>query len=281
MPDNILIVGSTGKTGRSLMASLRGVHAIGTSRSAGARGQVLFDWTDCSTFDDALDGIRAVYMIAPPGDAEPLLVMRPFIDRALDLGVDRLVLLSSSMLGEGDALMGAVHGYLKEAAVGWTVLRPSWFMQNFSEHQHAVTIRDEGRIYSATGDGLVPFIDVADIAAVAAEALVDRDFPNGDLILTGPELLTYDAVARAISIAAGRQIIHCRQSIEQMTERFVATGIPQQFAEALSQMDGAIASGAENRLTGEVARVTGREPETFSRFARDNARTWPATLVGA
>ena len=276
MTDSVLVTGGTGKTGRRVAELLRGrgVPARVATRSPDTAGQVRFDWADAGSFPDALAGVRAVYMVAPTGAADPLDAMRPFIDQAIDAGVARLVLLSASMLEEGGPLMGAVHAYLKAEAPGWTALRPSWFMQNFSEQQHLETIRAEGRIYSATQDGRVPFIDAGDIAAVAVEALLGDDFGNGDLILTGLETLSYDEVAGMISASAGRPVAHHRLSLEELTSRFEAIGIPNGFAQALSGMDGAIAHGAEDRLTDAVEAVTGRKPKTFAEFVLENGPRW-------
>lgn len=215
-------------------------------------------------------------MVAPTGDDDPLMVMKPFIDQALKAKVERLVLLSSSMLEEGGPLMGSVHAYLKNVAPSWTVLRPSWFMQNFSEHQHIETIRREGRIYSATENGRVPFIDAADIAEVAVEALTDPYFSNGDFILTGPTTLSYDDIAKLISAVSARPVVHHRLSAEKMVDRFTAIGIPSEFARALSQMDTAIAAGAEDRLTQNFNAITNRSPINFSSFVQNNARSWSA-----
>lgn len=278
MIDNILVTGSTGKTGRRVVDLLRqrGITARSATRSPTNSSQVRFDWSDTGSFAAALKGVRAVYMVAPTGDDDPLMVMKPFIDQALKAKVERLVLLSSSMLEEGGPLMGSVHAYLKNVAPSWTVLRPSWFMQNFSEHQHIETIRREGRIYSATENGRVPFIDAADIAEVAVEALTDPYFSNGDFILTGPTTLSYDDIARLISAVSMRPVLHHRLSAEEMVDRFTAIGIPSEFARVLSQMDTAIAAGAEDRLTQNFNAITNRSPTNFSSFVQNNARSWSA-----
>ncbi|NBJ13652.1 NAD(P)H-binding protein [Microvirga arsenatis] len=169
---SILLTGGTGKTGRRIAAQLagKGLKArIASPTGAGPAGHqgVRFDWLDESTYADAVAGISAVYLLAPAGVAEPLPAMQPFLDQALKAGVHRFVLLSASSLEEDGPMMGKVHAYLRRNAPEWAVLRPTWFMQNFSEQQHLPTIRDEGRIYSATGDGRVPFIDADDIGASA------------------------------------------------------------------------------------------------------------------
>lgn len=276
MGSSILVTGGTGKTGRRIVKLLnrRGVPAYAATRSPRTPREARFDWHDPAGFEDALDGIGAVYLVAPIGDPAPLVAMQPFIDLALERNVERFVLLSASMIEAGGPLMGTVHAYLAAHAPAWTVLRPSWFMQNFSEQQHRETIRAEGRIYSATGDGRVPFIDAADIAAVAVEALTAVSFVGGDLVLTGPALLSYDEVAKQITAACGRPITHHRLTASELADRFAAAGMPHDFAQALAAMDTAIAGGAEQRLTRAVEAITGRWPGPFEAFARAAAPAW-------
>ena len=276
MNDHVLVTGGTGKTGRRVATQLRanGVPCHIATREPREPGQVRFDWLDETSFAGALDRVRAIYMVAPGNVAEPLSAMRPFIDRALESGVDRLVLLSSSMLEEGGPMMGAVHAYLHHHSPGWTVLRPSWFTQNFSEHQHVETIRREGRIYSSTEGGRVPFVDAGDIAAVATEALTDRTFANGDAILTGPASISYDQAADTIARVSGRPVEHVRLNVDALATRFEAIGIERGYADILAGMDAAIAAGAEDRVSDAVKRITGKEPLSFDAFAALNADVW-------
>ena len=281
MRDRVLVTGGTGKTGRRVVRLLieRGVPALVGSRTPAARAtagpdHVRFDWRDGATFDAALDGVRAAYLVAPTDTMDHLPAMRPFLERALTEGIERLVLLSASSLPEGGPMMGAVHAWLARHAPGWTVLRPSWFMQNFSEAQHLASIRDEGRIYTAADDGRVPFIDAEDIAAVAVEALTTPGFDNGELVLTGPRALTYDEVAAMIGAATGRQIVHHSLSAAKLVARLEGLSIPPDYAQGLAAMDKAIAQGAEDRTTGVVERVTKRPATEFAAFARAKADAW-------
>lgn len=275
MSDLVLITGGTGKTGSRLALALhkRGLEARIASRSAGGEGAVRFDWRDETTFAAALDGVSAIYLVAPTDTSEPLDVMRPFLDRALQTGVERFVLLSASSLEAGGPMMGAVDAFLRERAPEWMTLRPTWFMQNFSEGPHRVTIRDENAIYSATENGRVPFIDAADIAAVAAAALLGS-LPNRDAILTGPQTLSYDEVAAILSQISGRSIAHYRLSESELSARYEAQGLPPQYAPILAKMDTSIARGAENRVTDEVKTITGQAPASFESFAHTVREAW-------
>ncbi len=267
MSDRVLVTGGTGKTGRLVAEQLavRGVKARIATRKPSGDDQVRFDWDDVTTHGPALDGMTSVYIVAPTDRIEQLPVMRPFLEQAVTQVPGRLVLLSASSIGEGGPMMGGVHAWLGAHAPRWTALRPSWFMQNFTT-QHLPSIIHEGCVYSATRDGRVPFIDTADIAAVAVEALTDQAFASGDHVLTGPEALTYDEVARALTETSGRSVRHCRLTTEELAIRYASFGIPHHYALMLAGMDEAIAEGAEDRTTMAVQHITGRPANTLARF---------------
>lgn len=267
MVDRVLVTGGTGKTGSLVARQLaaRGVEARIATRNANSPEQVRFDWNDTASHRAALDGVDAVYLVAPTDRTDHLPAMRPLLERAVKPGVTQLVLLSASSLPEGGPMMGEVHAWLHANAPRWVVLRPSWFMQNFVT-QHLPSIIHEGCIYSATQDGRTPFIDAADIAAVAVEALVNPIFRSGERVLTGSEAFSYDEVADRIAAVAQRPVRHCRLSVDALARRFTGFGVPEHYADALARMDDAIAQGAEDRTTTEVAQVTGRNPTTLTDF---------------
>ncbi len=120
----------------------------------------------------------------------------------------------------------------------------------------------------------MPFIDTGDIARVAAQALLDAQWPNGDFVLTGPQPLSYDEVAQLISLVSGRTIVHHRLSETQLAARHTEQGLPPDYAPILAAMDTAIARGAEDRATGEVERITGRAPSDFRSFATLARDVW-------
>lgn len=185
----------------------------------------------------------------------------------------RAVLLSSSAIPEGGPAVGKVHQALPGLFEQWAVLRPSWFMQNFTgTHAHALSIRDEGVIRTATGTGRVGFVDAEDIAAVAVRALTDEQAPDTDLVLTGPEALGHDDIATIITEVTGRRVVHHRLSYEEMRER-LTTQVPVEFAAMLAGMDRAIAEGAEDRVTGTVHRLTGRPARTFRSLLERETRS--------
>ncbi|MFF7637502.1 NAD(P)H-binding protein [Kitasatospora sp. NPDC008050] len=266
-----LVIGATGTTGRRVAAGLiAGRHRVkAAARSAtpveGAQA-VRFDWNEPATHGEALDGVGRVYLVPPIGSSDPAAVMLPFLRRARAAGVHRAVLLGSSAIPAGGPAVGRVHQELPGLFEQWAVLRPSWFMQNFTgSTPHARSIREQGAVLTATGGGRVGFVDADDIAAVAVRALSDEQAPNADLILTGPQALSYADVAATIAEVTGRPVAHRHLTFEQLRDRWAAE-IPLEFAAMLAGLDRAIAEGAEDRTTDTVQRLTGRPAGTFRAF---------------
>lgn len=268
---NTLVTGATGTTGsrvvRHLLALGRPVTAAsrGATAPEGARA-VRFDWYDPATFPTALAGADRLYLVPPVADPEPERVVLPFLRQARASGVHRAVLLSSSAVPAGGPGVGQVHAALGDLFDAWAVLRPSWFMQNFTgQHPHATSVRGDGQLRTATGTGRVAFVDAEDITAVAVHALTDDPPLPGDLVITGPEALSYDAVAALLTEVTGRSISHVPLDHTELRDR-LAAGFPPEFAgyaEFLAGLDRAIAEGAEDRVTDTVQRVTGRPPRSL------------------
>ncbi|MFI0739523.1 ergot alkaloid biosynthesis protein [Streptomyces sp. NPDC021100] len=268
----ILVTGATGTTGSRLAARLTALgQPVRAASRTPADGSPGFDWYDPSGHEAALRGVDRLYLVPPVAASDPAAVMLPFLGRARAAGVRRAVLLSSSALPAGGPGAGKVHAALADGVFPeWAVLRPSWFMQNFGGgHAHARSLREHGELVTATGDGRVAFIDADDIAAVAARALTDPAAPCRDLVLTGPRALSYAEAAAVVADVTGRPARHRPVPAAELRARLVADGLPGPFAALLTQLDEDIAAGAEDRVTDEVRRMTGREPRDFRVFAAE------------
>ena len=149
-------------------------------------------------------------------------------------------------------------------------------MQNFSQGHNLAAIREEDSIYSNTGMGRVPFIDVEDIAAAAAAVLTAPAPQNTEFVLTGDESMPYDRVAELIGDACGRAISHIHVSTDEMAERLIKRGLPETTARFLAFGYATIAAGMADRTTDVVQTLTGRSPVTFQAFAKANAGVWRA-----
>lgn len=273
-PMHVLVTGATGNTASPLIAQLarEGVQVTAASRNPPhlpGVGRVQFDWHDEDTHEPALRGIDRMYLVPPPLDPDPAAVMVPFVKLARERGIRRVVLLSSSALPAGGPAAGQVHAALPTVAEEWAVLRPSWFMQNFTRaHVHATSIQESGTIMTGTGTGRVGFIDVRDIAAVAADLLTCQTLPDTELILTGPETLSYDDVARIWTEETGRSVAHHSVSKDAFIQHLSKATTPQ-VAAMLADLDTAVSAGAEDRVTDTVEKFTGNPPRSLVSLVRE------------
>ncbi|WNG34969.1 ergot alkaloid biosynthesis protein [Archangium violaceum] len=278
----VLVTGATGNTGRHIASRLVELGftvrtAARESRLADSTAEhVHFDWADTSTHDAVLAGVDRMYLISPLAVEDPSVLMVPFIERALERGVRRVVLLSSSAIPEGSPGLGTVHRFLRERVPEWAVLQPSWFMQNFvnERHHQGASLKREGLLVTATGEGRVGFVDAQDIAEVGVRALADEQPHNTAHVITGPQALSYDDIAAVLSQVAGRPMRHVHVDSEGVQKHMMEAGIPERYAALLAQLEEAIRQGAEGRVTQTVLRVTGREPRSFEAFARAHAAVW-------
>lgn len=276
----ILLTGGTGKTSSRIASLLKeqGTPAIIASRSGTGLHDFpgcKFDWNDDATYGNPFalaSDITTIYLVLPQLDiAGPV---KAFIDYAVDKQVMRFILLTSSASEGHIPSHGAIHQYLADKKVEYGVLKPTWFMENFSEQAHLHTIRNENKFYTASGSGKIPLIASADIAAVAARLLTDSQPHNRDYLILGPELLTYDDAAKILSEALGREITHVNLSKQQLQEGMLSAGLPQDYAEVLAGLSAGAADGSEERLSPAVKDITGKEPVTFRDFVAQNKAVW-------
>ena len=264
--DTTLVLGGTGKTGRRVAERLqaRGIPVRIGSRS----GEPPFDWDKPETWAPALQGMSSAYIsyypdIAVPGAAD---LVGSFANVAGKNGVPRLVLLT----GRGEEEAEHAEQAVRDSGADLTIVRSTWFMQNFSE-DYMVDYVLAGEIPLPAGDTPEPFVDADDIADVAVAALTD-DKHIGELYeLTGPRLLTFADTADEIGKATGRDIRYVPVSIEEFAAAAYEQHVPTEVVELLSYLFAEVLDGRNAHLTDGVQRALGREPRDFSGYAREAA----------
>lgn len=229
-----------------------------------------FNWEDRSTWALALRGVAAVYLTYYPDLTMPGAVdaIRAFVDLAVTSGVLRLVLLSSR--GEDEA--ERAEQVVRDAGVDWTILRCSWFAQNFSENYLLAPLLD-GEVVLPAGDVGEPFVDAEDIADVAALALTEDRHVSQLYELTGPRLLTFAEAVAEIATATGREICYVQVSPEAFTSALAAQGVLAEFVWLLHYLFTTVLDGRNAHLTNGVQRALGRPPRDFADYARETAAT--------
>jgi uncharacterized protein YbjT (DUF2867 family) len=257
-----LVLGGTGKTGRRVADRLqaRGIETRIASRSASPS----FDWNDSSNWEAVLDGVTAAYISYAPDLAIPGATdaIRRFVDLAESSDVRRLVLLS----GRGEQEAQACEQIIQASNTEWTIVRASWFMQNFSEGEFLAMVQN-GAITLPASNTPEPFIDVNDIADVAVAALTEEGHACEVYEVTGPRLMTFTELAQEISDSTGRDVQFIKIPRADFNQAIINSGAPGEITWLLNYLFETVLDGRNASLSDGVQRALGREPADFRDFA--------------
>ncbi|MFJ6605772.1 NAD(P)H-binding protein [Streptomyces lydicus] len=267
----ILVLGGTGKTGSRIARRLKAASLpVRTASRTG--GDVHFDLDDPASWTPALDGVTAAYLVEPSLSASTDHQVRipRLVTEAVTAGVRRLVLLSAPRAGEDGHPLHAAEQAVRGSGVDWTILRPQWFAQNFSEGPWRPGIL-AGTLALPTGDGCTPFVDAEDIAEVAVAALTEDRHSGQVYDLTGPRAISFVEAAGLIARATGRTNRHVDVDPAAFIERQVAAGAAPDLARLLTELLVSIANGSGAALSDGVERALGRPPRAFETFVTETA----------
>jgi uncharacterized protein YbjT (DUF2867 family) len=182
------------------------------------------------------------------------------------------VLISSRGEEEAQRAERVVQEVSEKAGAEWTIVRCSWFSQNFSENYLLEPILD-GEVVLPAGDIPEPFADTDDIADVAVAALTEEGHTGQIYELTGPRLLTFAEAIAEISQASGRKIHFVPIAVEQYASVLAEQDVPAEYVWLLTYLFSEVLDGRNAYLTDGVRRALGREPRDFADYARDTAAT--------
>jgi uncharacterized protein YbjT (DUF2867 family) len=266
--DLVLVLTASGTTGRRVADRLeaRGVPIRRGSRSA----KIPFDWNDPATWGPALDGVHAAYVVYTPDLAVPAAppAIREFTRLAARSGVRKLVLLS----GRGEEEAQRCEQIVQSSGLEWTIVRASWFNQNFSEGAFLDLVVG-GEVALPAGGVPEPFIDADDIADVAVAALTQDGHAGQVYEVTGPRLLTFTEAVSEIAEAAGRPIRYVQIPHESFVEGLTQAKVPADLIALLTYLFTTVLDGRNAYLTDGVQRALGRAPRDFREYAREVAAT--------
>ena len=275
-PRPVLVVGSTGKTGRRVVAGLRR-HGV-VVREGARRTSPPFDWERPETWAVALSGVRAAYVTFHPDlavEGAPAAIAE-FTRLAAAKGVEQLVLLS----GRGEPEARRCEQIVEDSGLDWTVVRASWFAQNFSEG----FLRDlvvAGTVALPTGDVREPFVDVDDIAEVAVKALTGRALNRRVVEVTGPRLMTFAEATAEVAAAAGLEVEFVDVSHADFLASLAAAGVPAAYVQLLDYLFRVVLDGRNASTTDGVESALGRPARDFADYARGAAAhgAWTAEVA--
>lgn len=270
----VLITGATGVLGRAIVKSAMGAglalrQGVRNPAKANSKAEaVLFDYADPSTISPALEGMAAVVLMAPPLEANAPALLGPVVTAAKLAGVRHILLISAFGVNHNEeAPLRIVEHLVIDSDVPYTILRPNFFMENFSAGFLASSIRKQHAIYLAAAGGETSFISVEDIAAAVTAAL-KQSLIGKEFDLTGPAALDHTEVAKIISEISGHTVVYHSLNEDQMLEGARAQGMPEPIVAYLGMLYSVVRAGFAAGVSDDFEGITGRKPITFEAFAR-------------
>ena len=253
-----LVIGATGKTGRRVTDRLlAGGHTVrAVSRSTTPR----FEWEDPSTWPAALEGVDRAYVTYMPDLAAPGAVeaITAFTSAAAQAGVRRIVLLS----GRGERSAEASERVVAASGLEHTVIRSSWFTENFTEG-HLLDSVLEGVIAMPAGAVREPFVSVDDIADIAVAALTSDAHVGRLYEVTGPRLLSFAEAADLLAAATGRDVVYVPVTSDEFRAALTEIAGPE-YAAMLTDLCDEVFDGRNESVGHGVEEALGRAPRDFA-----------------
>jgi uncharacterized protein YbjT (DUF2867 family) len=289
----ILVTGATGAVGTALVSGLSAqgqnvralVHNPDRARQlSGSDAEIVFaDYADLPSVRAALDNVDSVFLACGnvPDQVEYECTV---IDEAEKVGVERIVKLSARGAAIGSRVAywdwhGLIERHLQASGVPSVVLQPGFMMTNLLAA--ADQVRHQGMFFAPAADARIAMIDPHDVAAVAAVALTADGHGGQTYVLTGPEAITYQRVARELSAVTGRSVGYVDIPDEAATAALIEAGLPPFVAQQVVTVFGELRAGVQAAATDTVQALTGQSARSFAAFARGRATAFAGTEVGS
>lgn len=269
MTSNILVLGGKGKTGRKVVEQL--INQKQNVRVGSRSEAIPFDWENRATWPDALDGMDKVYITFQPDLAVPgaLEAIEELVKVAQQKNIKKLVLLS----GKGEREAELCEQVVVHSGIDYTIVRASWFNQNFSESFFLDPIL-AGHVALPMAQAKIPFVDTDDIADVVVEVLMNDGHDGKIYELTGARFLTFEEVVADIAKATGRDIAFTPISLPAYTKMMEEVGVPSDYVWLINYLFSEVLGNKENEVIAhDIVKVLGRAPKDFSEYVQETAAT--------
>lgn len=281
----VLVTGAIGNVGREVVRAIAArnhvlraadlsVESVHTMHGDDVDA-VLLDYESPKTFAPALEGCDAVFLVRPPAIADMESTLLPFIDAAVESGVKHIVFLSCAGAATNKLVPHhAVEKHLATRNVSHTLLRPGFFAQNLGS-AYRDDIATEGRLFLPAGKSRVAFVDIRDVAELAALVFDDPlAHTNQAYECTGPEALSFEEAARLMTDVIRRPIRYEAASIAGYVRHLHVHGLPLAQIAVQTVLHVGLRFGQTAKIDPTLERLLGRRPRTLATYVRESAELW-------
>jgi len=283
-----LVTGASGTVGKAVLSEVaksgaphRAMFRSSAQAAMAPAGTstVIADFSKKDTLLPALEGVHSVFLVCSP---IPQLIELEWnmIDACVAANVGHIVLCSALGAREWRKSFPSWHrrveDKLKSTKISFTILRPNSFHQNVLTY-FALSIRSQGVFHSSMGNARVSFLDVRDIAVVAAKSLAGGPEHSGNTYeLNGTEALTYSELAAKISKHSSREVQYVDVPAENQRQAMLNRGLPEWHTDALLDLQAYYHTGKGAKIDGLLEQLIGRSPITMDQFLAEFANEFRA-----
>jgi uncharacterized protein YbjT (DUF2867 family) len=281
----ILVTGATGKVGQEVVRQLAtaGVPARALVRDPTLASPIRIPGIDIvvgdlarpETLTAAFAGAEKVFLLTPAAPDQVELQSNA-LEAARRAGARHIVKVSVAGGPDAGTQIGRWHWttekQIEASGLGFTFLRPTLYMQQILAY--APSIAATSSFSAPMGAGEIAVVDTRDVASVAVTVLTEDGHDRRIYDLTGPEALSYDRMADAISDAIGKKVVYAHVPPEYTRKQMIADGFPRWLVDDMLVLAASFRDGYGATVTSTVAEVTKHPPRSFRQFARDYANVF-------
>jgi uncharacterized protein YbjT (DUF2867 family) len=294
MVETILVTGASGTVGSevinqlssattdaNIMAAAHSIESIKKVIKSESVEPIQIDYNKPDTLKDALKVVDRVFLLTP-FQSDMVELSSKFLKEIENAGnIKHIVKLSVMGADSEPGIIGSrlhrqVEKMIEDSEIGFTFLRPNFFMQNFVNF-FSQSIKEQGAFYLPAGDGKVSFVDVRDIAAVAVQALIKNNDGRHDgkaYNITGPEAISYGEAARILSEQVRKKISYVDISEDDARKGMKDSGSDEWTINYMIELFNIIRKGYLSQVSSVIDEVTGKRPISLSQFAKDYSRAF-------
>ncbi|MDT0606871.1 NmrA family NAD(P)-binding protein [Croceitalea rosinachiae] len=269
MKNNILVLGGKGKTGSRIVTRLKN---LGHHVRVGSRTEnPAFDWNKPAGWPAVLEGMDSMYItyqpdLAVPGAKEAIAALTKV---AKEKGVQKLVLLS----GKGEVEAERCEQIVLNSGIETTIVRASWFNQNFSESFFLPPIQ-QGVVALPKTQLKAPYVDANDIADVVVKILLNKGHEGKIYELTGPRLLNFEEIIAEIAKATGRNLQFIPITLAEYVGAMKEEGVPEDVVWLMDYLFTEVLDNEANQVvTNDIEKLLGRKPTDFLEYIAETTVT--------
>lgn len=276
----ILITGGTGKIGNELTklilnSNIKVRYALRNPDKIKHNDieTILLDFHNFHLFDKALNGCDKLFLLVPSAIENFNEIINNFVEKSKQSTITKIIFISAlGIENEDESELFLAEMKIKNSGLDYVIIRPNWFMQNFTTF-YRDSIKNR-KISIPAGTGKVSFIDVRDIAKIAFKALTDNNLSKKEINLTGPKAINYFEVAEIISNVLNEKVEYEPISDEHYTEILIKSGFDKLSARSIIWLYQAIRRGDASIITNDFQQIIGEPPTNFEQFANDYKNYW-------